>query len=340
MFVFVFIFLSLFLWCLSSSFALDEQITDKYPVEEPSSPQEERTREPGYQPDRRVNITGFAGILQGYDNNVDLDSERHNDGFNQGIANVDVTYEQTKDLKLKAGVDVFELIYYKYNIDNLSDISPYTGVDLELTPGLVSRNRFAFDYFSYPNRKESTFAGITLSSYLRHFILEDIYHELGYEYLYRWYPDRKITLGSLETGDDDRVDGRHKTKYNIGVYSTRLFVKLSNEISWNDSNNGYQNYYDYWLYRVKPSVMFFFTDRFYTDVSFVYKYTHYNDRRSTENSTRVVRDHTYMANTSFYYDISRNVTFGLTYSYSENQSNDPFQKYSGSILSGGIYYSF
>jgi hypothetical protein len=76
------------------------------------------------------------------------------------------------------------------------------------------------------------------------------------------------------------------------------------------------------------------------DVSLVYRYMRYKDRRSTEDTGRRERDHTYIFNSSLYYDLSDNFTLGVTYSYSENVSNDPFQDYSGSVISGGIYYNF
>jgi hypothetical protein len=328
------------LWHFVSFCAIDEEVIDKYPSAEPSPRQQER--EQAFIPalGKRLEVTGFVDVQQGYDNNTDLDSKRHKDGFFQTMANLDVTYKAADSLDLKTGVDVFDTIYYNYNINNLLDVAPYVGFNYELIPGVISRNRFIFDYFAYPNEKESTYAGITLSSYLRHYIVEDIYHEGGFEYLRRWYPDRKSFLSDATKSNEDRVDDRYRVQYNIGVYSKRFLVKLSNEFSWNDSNDLYQDYYDYWLYRLKPSVMFFFTDRFYTNVSLTYKYTDYKDRRSTEDASRKERDHTYILNASLYYDISKNITVEATYSYSENVSNDPFQKYSGSIISGGIYYSF
>lgn len=342
-FIFLFIFLTASLWSFSPSFAIDEEVIDRYPSAEPP-PQEMEKREEKehvfYKPKERLEVTAFADVQQGYDNNVDLDSEHHRDGFLQGMANLDIGYEAMDNLKLKGGIDIFETIYYKYNVNNLSDISPYAGFDLEISPEIISRNRFIFDYFAYPNEKESTYAGIALTSYLRHYISEDIYHEGGFEYLRRWYPDRKRFLSTAVKGNKDRVDSRYRVKYNVGVYTERFLVKVSNQLSYNDSNDLYQDYYDYWMYRLKPSVMFFFTDKFYTDVSLIYKYTWYRNRTTTQDASKKERDNTYMLNTSLYYDISKNITFGVTYSYSENVSNDPFQKYSDSIVSGGIYYSF
>ncbi len=322
------------------SFAVDEQITDRYPSTS-QPPEKIKEVEEDVPFERKLTeITGFVDLQQGYDNNVDLNSQRHKDGFLQGTANIDVKYEQADNLKLRAGVDLFEAIYYKHNVNNLLDVSPYAGFDLEITPEIISRNRVMFEYFSYPNKKESTFSGIVLTSYLRHYISRTLYQEVGYEYIRRWYPDKKVALHEAQEGNIDRGDERYRVKYNVGMYSDRFFVRLSNEFARNNSNYTYQEYYDYWYYRVKPSIMYFFTEKLYTAVGVIYKRTKYKDRRSTDDPTKIVIDNTVICDATLYYDITSGMTFGLTYAYSENFSNDPYQQYSGSVVSGGIYYSF
>jgi len=330
----------MFLFQTVESFSVDQDITDKYPSASMVPIEEDREIRQPKPWQEKLNVDVFLDLQQGYDNNVDLNSRRIEDAFLQSSANVDVIYNETDSLKIRGGIDVFDLTYYKHNVDNLLDVNPYIGFDYEIVPGLISKNRIKYDYFSYPNKKENTFSGLVLSTYLRHYIVKRIYHELGYEFLKRWYPDRKTTLANSNPSNQDRIDDRFRIKYKIGASSSRAFFSLSNEYSKNDSNERYQDYYDYWVYRLRPSVMYFFTEKFYTNVGFVYKYTHYKDRRSTMDSSKHVRDNTYMVNTSLYYDISKNTTFGITYSYNENTSNDPYQKYSGSTITGGVFYSF
>ncbi|MFH1878543.1 MAG: hypothetical protein ABH883_07035 [Candidatus Omnitrophota bacterium] len=338
------LFIGIALFCsfyaFSLAYALDEQITDKYVSALPSPQQEAKEQAFAPRPGGKMKVTGFVDIQQGYDNNVDLDSNRFKDGFLQTTANIDTAYSFTETFKFRGGADYFQTIYYKHNKNNLSDVSPYIGFDYEFMPGVVSRNRFIFDYFSYPNEKENTFTGIVLSSYIRQYFCDYIFHEAGYEYLRRWYPDRATFDDNGFYGLFDRADERYRMKYNLGFIFPRAFFTLSNEFQINDSNDKYQEYYDYSLYRLKPSVIFFLRDDLYTDIGLLYKYTAYKDRRSTENSDKKERDNTFLFNVSVYYEFMKNVTLGITYSYSENISNDPFQKYSGSILSGGLYYSF
>ncbi len=322
--------------------AIDEQITDRYPSATASPKQKikEAGEEYVYEPETRTSFTGYVDMQGGYDNNVDLDSQRNKDGFIQTTANVDIAYEQTENLKLRTGLDLFNSTYFNYNRNNLLDTSPYIGFDYKFAPNIISKNRIIFDYYWFPTEEEDTFYGPALSTSLRHYFANNFFQEAGFEYLWRWYTKQKVVLSNLSTGSDKRYDSRYRVQYTVGYYSNRFIAKLRNEFSQNNSNYEYENYYDYWRWRVKPSVMFFFTDKFYTDVSLIYRYTDYSDRLATDNASEKVHNNTYIINASFYYDITKDITWGITYSYSENLSNDPYEKYSGSVVTSGIYYSF
>lgn len=334
----------LFIACNFSSgaFALDEQVTDFYPTAERPPKRELQKEEKEFRDweARGIEVDGYADVQQGYDNNVDLDPQRHKDGFLQMTGELELELEPTDKLKLTWGSDIFSIIYYKYNIDNLLDVSPYMEIDYYIMPGLVSKNKITYDWFNYPNLKENSFSGLYLESYLRQYLFPEVYHELGYEYLWRWFQDQRIALQDGRTGNSDRFDTRYRITYNVGVYADKFFIRLSNQLAKNDSNDRYQEYYDYWQYRLRPSIMYFITKKLYTDVSFTYRYKRYKDRRSTEDINRRERDHNYIFTSSLYYDFTDQITFETVYSYTENQSNDPFQKYSGSTVVVGVYYSF
>lgn len=318
--------------------AVDEQVADRYPSAQ--APPEREEADIFSQMSERTGITGYFDMQVGYDNNAYLDSNRYKDGFVQNMNNVEVTFEQTDSLDLKAGLDTFESFYFTYNTNNIVNIAPYVGFDYEIMPGLISRNAITYDYFYYPNYENSTFNGLKLSTYLRHYVTDNLYHEGGYEFIKRWYTDRKTYNNSGQKLGTDREDGRHRVKYKVGFQTKKFFIRLTNEFDKNDSNDDYQDYYDYWIYRLKPSVLYFFTDKLYTDVSFIYKYTDYKDRRASDDSSKKQRDNTYIIYASLYYDLTKSLTLSATYSYSENDSNSPIQKYSGSMFSGGISYSF
>ena len=322
--------------------AVDEQITDRYPSATPAPKQriKEAKEEIAYTPEKRTKISGYIDVQGGYDNNAGLDPERYEDGFIQTTANVDIAYEQTENLKIRTGLDLFNSLYFNYNRNNLLDTSPYIGFDYKFAPNIISKTRFIFDYYWFPTEKEDTFYGPQVSTSLRHYFANSLFQEAGFEYLWRWWQKQKIILSDLSDGAKNRYDNRYRVQYTLGHYTDRYIVKLKNEFSQNFSNYEYQDYYEYWRWRIKPSVMYFFTKKFYTDLNLIYRYTNYRGRVATDNPGEKVYNNTYILNATLYYDFTEDLTLGVTYSYSENRSNDPYEKYSGSIVTSGVYYSF
>lgn len=282
----------------------------------------------------------YVDVQQGYDNNVGLDSRRLSDGFSQIVANTQTTYALTDSIHLNGGTDFFNILYYNQNDDNIFDLAPYAGFDVEINRDVVWYNKFTFDWFWYPNYKEDTFVEIRAETSVRHYLLSNTYHQLTFEYTNRWYPDRKIFTVDGRLGNNDRRDERYKGKYRIAMFYPKFIIRLDNEFYYNDSDDMYQDYYDYWVYRVRPGFMYFFTDKFYADASLIYKYTDHDDRRSTANSWRTVKENLFVFNGTLFYDLTSNITMQFSYSYSENVSNEPIEQYSGSIITAGFYYNF
>jgi len=331
-----------FLGFSSSAFSLEEEIADKYPAATLAPIEQDKDLLKEKSTDEKFNLYVSGYALFGYDNNADYNPKRHKDGFFQNLTTVDVKYKHTDDMTFWAGVEVFDTIYFKYNDNTLFNVTPYVGFDWAFHENFEWRNWIYFDYYTYPNSHENTFVDVEFNSYLRHYINRDFYHELGYFHFNRWYPDRKRFLANATTGDDERADSRDGVKHRakLFLFDNRLILKLSNEIYWNNSNDKFQNFNDYWVIRSRPSIMYFFTKKIFADASLIYRYRKYRDRRNTEDKTEKVHENTLTYNLSLYYNINDYLTLGASYSYTENYPNDPFYKYSGSIVSGGVYFSF
>ncbi|MFC1570727.1 hypothetical protein ACFL4E_02980 [Candidatus Omnitrophota bacterium] len=300
-----------------------------------------------------IEVLGVVDQQYGFDNNVNLDSDRERDGYVETMAMIDLTYDTTtiKGLELKAGVDVFNSLYFINNINNVLSTSPYMGFNITLAPTLVWKNRVVYNHF-YTNFSPNNFSQFTFATDLRYYMRDNLYFEAGYSFMPRWYPHQKIRVltavpvGQLASnsviGDDDRRDNRYSIRYNAGWDLEDMSIMIDNEFIGNNSNYVYQQSYDYWAIRTTPSILYFFNDKFYTDLSFTYEYTDYKDRRGVDasNRNRIVREYRWDINAALYYDITANTTCDFTYSYNENNSNDPTMKYSNSQMTVGASYSF
>ncbi|MGB3241598.1 MAG: hypothetical protein WBB66_01935, partial [Candidatus Omnitrophota bacterium] len=159
LFIFTFILLFSFQVLPCFSQGLQEEIVDRYPAATP--PIEKEVAEYYAPAEEPLGVSVTADVQQGYDNNVDLDPKRNKDGFIQSVCNLEIAVRpQVETLELRAGADLFGMVYYKYNSNNIFDIAPYAGIEWEFMPGFKWYNYVTFDYLSYPNDKDSTYAGL------------------------------------------------------------------------------------------------------------------------------------------------------------------------------------
>lgn len=302
--------------------------------------------------EENLEYMGIVDTQIGFTNNADLDPDRENDGYHEIATMLDFTYQTPlQNLRLKGGVDLFTELYYINNINNFLSTSPYLGFEVDITPDLISKNQIAYDHF-YTNFSPSNFSELTISTALRHYFLDDFYQEAGYSYIRRWYPHQQTRIlaravvaptasNSILSGKD-RQDSRYEVKYDIAWMFPQGYVKLKNTFIGNDSNYTYQETYDYWIYRISPTISYYFDEKFYADFTFTYEHWHYKDLRGIDPSNRhkVVRENRWNIDVTAYYDITDQTTFNITYSYYENTATDPFLKYSVSEVTGGVSYSF
>ena len=198
---------------------------------------------------------------------------------------------------------------------------------------------YGFDFVYFPFDEDGTYLGNEVNVSAKHFITDSLYYKVGYFFLHKYFTSNKVLDAHGNTSDDLRKDSRNGIESEFGIYFDKAVLKLRGNVFYNDSNDQYSDYYDYWSWRLKPSVILLLTDKLYTIASFAYEQRNYDRRLSTKNN-ETVYDDTFTLNGSLLYDITPTFTLALNYSYRENVSNEPLQKYSGSIITAGAYFTF
>jgi len=288
-----------------------------------------------------MDLNFFAGVLGGYDNNVDLDPDRKKDGFSEISLNTEITYNYNDDLRIKLENYTTNVMYFNINEASLVDIYNEFTMETDLfDDDFKFGGEYAFEMAIFPNDEDGSYHGNHVRPYIRHNILPNLYHEFDYKFLFKWYAHDKTIHSDGYRTSNRRRDERHGIDYVAGLYiGEGALLKTKIELYHNNSNYEYRKYYDYWLFRVKPSFTVKVTKKLYASSSFAYQQRRYDGRLSSENDEHVYDD-TYIYNASLLYDLTKSFTVALNYSYRENASNEPLQKYSGSIVSAGVYYSF
>lgn len=287
----------------------------------------------------------FFSALQGYDNNVNLDSQRKEDTFSEGIFDAKVTYPLSGRWNFFGGIGVHDISYWEVTDTSLVDTDLKFGFEGKLF-GTVTLNALNdIEIVEYPYNADGSYvgdkAGFTIKHMLPKTLLPGTYfHTFGYEYFYKNYSERKARNGYGAKALFDRADKRNTLDYSLGAYFKKAMLKLSGEYYFNDSNDQYFNYYDYQSRRIGLSLVYLLTDKMTAFLSVGHQRKHYIHRITRVDNTKLETDKIFTANASLLYEIYKNASLGLNYSYRENDSNDPIQEYSGSITSLGLYYTF
>ncbi len=291
--------------------------------------------------ENKIELDLFGGVLQGFDNNIFLDPSRTRDGFLQNSVAGELTYHCTDDVRLNLDTDVTNITYYRFNDNNLLDIEGNPGIELDfLDDYLTFEADYKFEWLFFPYDEDGSYISHQYSSFLQNNICEEFYHRCGFRLEYKHFTDRKANGPSNIKKSDLREDIRHTGEYELGIYLWDFIkIKENIQIYRNDSNNQYYDYYDYYAFRTKTSIVAVFTEKLYSITSFAYTRKLYDDRLSTEDNTHQ-KDNFYVFNVSLLYELTPSFTLATGYSYRENTSNEPLEKYSGSICTVGLYYTF
>lgn len=339
--------LSIFLYIISFNytFAQEESIADKIGISNTLNRIDfitpPMTSLKGELREYKLDLDLFGGILQGFDNNIFLDPSRTRDGFLQNTVAADLRYLFNNDIRLKLDTEITNIIYYRFNDNDLLDMEGETGIELDfLDDYLMLDASYKFEWLFFPHDEDGSYLSNYCSLFLQNNVFEDFYQKIGFKLEYRHFTDRQTLGGNGLKQGDLREDMRYTGEYEVAL-SIKDIIKVRQNLQAyrNDSNDQYYDYYDYNAFRTKTSLITLFTKNFYSITSLAYTKKIYDDRLSTEDNTHQ-RDNFYVFGASLLYELTPSFTLTVGYSYRENVSNEPLDKFSGSVWTAGLYYSF
>ncbi|MDD4879051.1 MAG: hypothetical protein PHR22_01170 [Candidatus Omnitrophica bacterium] len=315
----------------------EEQTTEKYlgKSEEKAYKKVETVKE-----GQRYTTKLLAAAIQGYDNNVFLDPRRVQDTFSEAIVDAGVSYPLSGRWDVNGGISAHNITYWKATDANLTEADLNFGFNGKL-PGNLTLTAFNdVELVEYQANADGNYLGDKVGLALKQKLPNNFFHSLRYEYFYKHYSDRRALDADGVKSAHKREDGRNTVYYDLGVYLKRSMFKVFGEYYYNNSNDNFLDYYDYESLRLGSSMIYLLTDKMSTSFSYYRQFRNYPGRTLLEDPTRGEKDRTWVTSASVFYDIYKNATLGLSYSYRQNLSNNPTQKYSGSITSLGLYCRF
>ena len=297
-------------------------------------------------------VKNLLSINQGYDNNVYLNSAREADPFTQVMFKTTFVSPLTDMVDAVLGYEFMSLTYPQESDVDMFKNGIRIGTDTKITDDIKLSSSYYLDYVDYPNTGDDDFLSHKAEFVIRQDLPYKMYHSFGYEFMFKDYNQRQtrvqgvsnilgfpVPLGILNTGKT-RDDLRQTVQYEIGKYFPKDLLKLGFEYYYNDSSERYLNYYDYDSYKVSASLTHVFNDKIFGYASFSSQFRDFRSRVLSTNIGSLEQDTTYIMTSALFYNLNKSLTLGVNYTYRENDSNEPIENYSGSLISLGAYYKF
>jgi hypothetical protein len=288
----------------------------------------------------RLSYNFYAGALEGYDNNVYLDSRRKGGLFDQFNADAVLRYAVNKALNIKAKYDFTGILYHEFTDVSMMDNQLSASFEYYHRNNVKVETGYGIDFVDYFKGKDSDLASDGPFAGIRYYIGRMAYMGGMYQYTVYDYRSRKIRDSSDTEIDLTRKDRRHTIIAEFATYLKKVFIKVKNTYFINNSNDEYLDYYDYSSERINLYAAYPVSEKLTVLINGGYQRKDFKSRVTKKDPSKKERDNIMMLGTGLFYQLSPSCSFNLDYSYRQNYSNDPIQEYSGSIITAGINISF
>ena len=280
------------------------------------------------------------GQSVGYDNNVFLDSRRDEAAFSQTFFKATYTNPLNKKTKGILSYELMALLYPDAVDASLIKNGFYGGFENKLADKVTLSSGLGFVIYDYPYSGGDDFLDYKANIKVKHDLPMKMFHALRYEFLFRDYSERRIRTISGATSEKKREDNRYTVGYELGKYLKKDLLKGDIQYYYNDSNETYLKYYTYDSVLFGPSWTHLFNNKLFSYMSFLREWRDYRTRTISQNAGFKEWDRTYIITSALYYNLRKDLTLNLNYTYRENWSNEPTSTYSGSLITTGLFYKF
>jgi hypothetical protein len=282
----------------------------------------------------------LAAVTLGFDNNVYLDTRRRGDAYSQEFFSTSFASPLSGQTEYFFDYEVMNLAYFDQRKLNMIRNGVFTGLEHKFDKNISLTGGYGFDVIEYYSTGTDDYVEQMIDLELKQNLPQKAFHSLRYDGSYRNYAKRFNRGSDGAVSTKKRDDVRNTFNYEIGKFLSKDMVKLSFEYYNNNSDEKYLNYYDFDSYRFGASLTHLFSDKLFGYLSASRQLRDYRTRTLIANAGAKQEDKTYLYTAAMFYSVNKSLSFGLNYTYRQNTSNEPVERYSGSLLSVSTYYRF
>ncbi len=307
--------------------------------------EDKESRQPQRQMLRKAKPYKFsssASVFGGYDTNVKLVPQGKGSAFQEFLYSLYFDKPLSGGFRLKL---YYDLDYLNYSeITDSSNLMNHLRLDLskKLDRKFSVGTGYDFSDFYYPKNEDGDFLFHKGFVYLRHDISRSLFHRVLFEYGYKAHVHKKALADSItELSDKESSDRRQVVEYTVGWLASRdLYLNLRTRFSINNANARYMDFYDYNSYEISPALNYRLCPKAILSAYFSYLRREYKSRLLSTGGQKTQKDNVWAPNVGIRYNINKQVSTSLFYTYRNNCTNEPLEKYKESVFTWGLEYSF
>jgi len=282
----------------------------------------------------------LLGVSGGYDNNSHLDSQRDGDSFLQTFFRASFSTPFTDATRGNLDYEMMSLLYSGESDLSLARNGINAEAKHEIDDNISVSSEMSFDSIEFLRSGNDDYLDSGLGLKAKQKLPLNFYHSLSYKMLFRDYNERAIRVTALVDSDKKRNDWRNTIEYEVGKFFEKDFFKAGFEYFYNNSNERYLDYYDYDSYKFKTSYTHLFNEKVFSYLSFAQQNRQYDARTLINDTGSTEWERTLLSSAAVFYNLNKAVSLGLNYTYRQNYSNEPSDRYSGSLISLSTYWKF
>ncbi len=285
-------------------------------------------------------FNNLAAVTVGYDNNAYLDSRRDGDLYTQEFISSSFAGPIWRQTEFFFDYELMNLVYPDHRKLDMIRNGIHTGLDHRLNKNITLSGGYGFDVIEYYHTGTDDYIEQIIDLKFKQTLPEKMFHSLRYDGSYRNYAKRYNRSHDGVVGTKKRDDVRNTFTYEIGKFFEKDMFKLNFEYYNNNSDEKYLNYYDYDSFRFGASLTHLFSTKLFGYLSASRQIRDYRTRTLINDTGANQEDKTYLYTAALFYTVNKALSLGLNYSYRQNKSNEPGERYSGSLMSLSAYYRF
>jgi len=290
---------------------------------------------------RRLRFSGEATQLLGYESNPSNGVDHVGDTYLENSLYLNLSKRLRPALTWQGTYSGSFTNYIEYGDGDYMSHT-LTPVKLVWQPGRMWRVDGGLDLniTYYPRAGASNYRELKPSIGVRQNLFGRWFHSARYEWFIRDYISKKARDGAGVETLSNRVDARHRLRYEVGTTWKEALLRVKQEWYLHDSNDARNDFYDAQDYKMTASVNRPLTEKFSLNASYAFERKNYEHRTVTGITAESRYDDTQTWTLAGAYDINKTWSLAPSFSYKFLASNDPTGEYVDTTISATLTARF